>query len=111
MHTLIKKLLQTNIPGTLMKFIANYIKGRTANITYRNHTSIQRHCKTSVSQGSVLSPTLCNIDTAYLPPLRPLLQVMSSVDYTSQSHLYTKSRVQPRNTYNHTYLTFLPGKT
>ena len=27
-HTLIRKLLQTKIPGTIIKFIANYIKGR-----------------------------------------------------------------------------------
>ena len=38
-HTLIRKLLQTNIPGTIIKFIANYIKGRKAYITYINHTS------------------------------------------------------------------------
>ena len=36
-HTLIRKLLQTNIPDTIIKFIANYIKGRKAYITYRNH--------------------------------------------------------------------------
>ena len=29
-HTLIRKLLQTNIPGTIIKLIANYIKGRKA---------------------------------------------------------------------------------
>ena len=29
-HTLIRKLLQANIPGTIIKFIANYIKGRKA---------------------------------------------------------------------------------
>ena len=34
-HTLIRKLLQTNIPGTIIKFIANYIKGRKAYTTYR----------------------------------------------------------------------------
>ena len=28
-YTLIKKLLQTKIPGTIIKFIANYIKGQT----------------------------------------------------------------------------------
>ena len=33
-HTLIRKLLQTNIPGTIIKFIANYIKGRKAYTTY-----------------------------------------------------------------------------
>ena len=41
-HTLIRKLLQTNIPGTIIKFIANYIKGCKAYTTYRNHTSKQR---------------------------------------------------------------------
>ena len=41
-HTLIRKLLQTNIPDTIIKFIANYIKGRKAHTTYINHTSKQR---------------------------------------------------------------------
>ena len=36
-HTLIRKLLQTNIPGTIIKFIANYIKGRKAYTTYTTH--------------------------------------------------------------------------
>ena len=35
-HTLIRKLLQTSIPGTIIKFIANYIKGHEAYTTYRN---------------------------------------------------------------------------
>ena len=60
-HTLIRKLLQTNIPGTIIKFIANYIKGRKAYTTYRNHTFKQRQFKTGVPQGGVLSPTLFNI--------------------------------------------------
>ena len=42
-HTLIRKLLQTNIPGTIIKFITNYIQGCKAYTTYRNHTS--KHCK------------------------------------------------------------------
>ena len=45
-HTLIRKLLQTNIPGTIIKFIANYIKGRKAYTIYKNHTSSQRQFKT-----------------------------------------------------------------
>ena len=60
-HTLIRKLLQTNIPGTIIKFIANYIKGRKAYTIYRNHTSKQRQFKTGFPQGGVLSPTLFNI--------------------------------------------------
>ena len=71
MHTLIRKLLHTNIPGTIMKFIANYINRRTAYTTYRNHISIQ---------GEVCSPTLVNIYTADLPPPREPVQVMAYAD-------------------------------
>ena len=88
-HTLIRKLLQTNIPGTIMKCIANYIKGLKAYTTYRNHTSIQHQSKTGVPQGGVLSPTLFNIHTADLPPPRALVQVMSYADgitITSTQH-------------------------
>ena len=53
-HTLIRKLLQTNIPGTIIKLITNYIKGCKAYTTYRNHTSKQRQFKTGVPQGGVL---------------------------------------------------------
>ena len=53
-HTLIRKLIQNNIPDTIIKFIANYIKGRKAYTTYRNHTSKQRQFKTGVPQGGVL---------------------------------------------------------
>ena len=40
-HTLIRKLLQTNIRGIIIKFITSYIKGRKAYTTYRKHTSRQ----------------------------------------------------------------------
>ena len=68
LHKLIRKLLQTNIPDTIIKFIANYIKERKAYTTYRNHTSRQRQFKTSLPQGGVLSSTLFNIYTPDLPP-------------------------------------------
>ena len=34
-HTLIGKLLQTSTPGTILKFVANYIKGRKAYRLYQ----------------------------------------------------------------------------
>ena len=44
-HTLIRKLLQTNIPGTIFKFIANYIKGCKASqhikITHPNNVNLK----------------------------------------------------------------------
>ena len=77
MHTLIRrKLLQTNIPGTICKFI----KGCKAYTIYRNHTSRQRQFKTGVPQGGVLSPTLLNLYTTDLPSPRALVQVMYYAD-------------------------------
>ena len=57
MHVLIRKLLQTNIPGAIIKFIANYIKERKAYTTYRNHTSIQRQFKVASSHPHYLTFT------------------------------------------------------
>ena len=98
--TLIRKLLQTKIPGTIIKFILNYIKGRKAYTTYRNHTSSQRQLKTGVPQGGVLSPTLFNIYTAYIPPPREAVQVMAYADDINITSTHTitsaaKKYIQP----------------
>ena len=79
-HTLIGKLLQTSTPGTIVKFVANYIKGRKAYTSFRNHKSIQRLVKTGVPQGGVLSPTLFNIHTADIPTPTAPVQVMLYAD-------------------------------
>ena len=63
-HTLIIKLLQSNIPCTIIKFMANHIKRREGYTTCRNHTTSHRQYKTGVPQGGVLSPTLINIYTS-----------------------------------------------
>ena len=98
-HTLIRKLLQTNIPGTIIKFIANYIKGRKAYTTYRNHTS-KHQFKTGVPQGSVLSSTLFNVYTSDLPPPSAPVQVMAYADDITITSTHTstnaaKKYIQP----------------
>ena len=104
-HTLIRKLIHTKIPGTIIKFIANYMKGRKAYTTYRNHTFSQRQFETGIPQGGVLSPTLFNIYTADIPPPRAPVQVMSYANDITITSIHTstnaaKKYIQP---YLHKY--------
>ena len=105
-HTLIRKLLQTNIPSTIIKFIANYIKGRKAYTTYRNHTSKQRQFKTGVPQGDVLSSTLFNIDTPDIPPPRTPVHVMIYEDdiIITSTHTSTSAAKKYIQPYLHIYI-------
>ena len=96
-HTLFRKLSQTKIPCTITEFIANYIKRRKANTTYRNHTSLQRQFKTGVLQGGVFSPTLFNIYTADIPPPRTLVQVMAYQDDITIISTHTSTSVAKKN--------------
>ena len=84
-------MLQTNISDTIIKFIANYIKGRNAYTTYRNHTSIQPEFKTGVPQCGVSSLTLFNNYTADLPPPRAPVQVMFYADDIIITSTYTST--------------------
>ena len=64
-HILIRKVLQTKIPGTIIQFIANYIKGRKAYTTYR-----------------IIHPHNVNVKLAFhhIPPPRAPVQVMAYAD-------------------------------
>ena len=90
-HKLTQKLLQTNIPTTIIKFIHNYTRGCQAYTTFRNHTSTQRHFKTGVPQGGVLSPTLFNIYTADIPQPRAPVRVMSYADDITITSTHTST--------------------
>ena len=114
-HTLIRKLLQTRIPGTIIKFIANHIKGRKAYTTYINHTSSPRQFKTCVTQRGVLSSTLLTFTLQTHHHQEHQFRSWP-VQMTSLSHLHRQARVKPRNIYNHTWtkqnnLTLNPDKT
>ena len=108
-HTLIRKLLQTKIPGTLIKSITNYIKGYKFYTTYINHTFSQREFKTGIPQGSVLSPTLFNIYTRDIPPPKSPVQVMAYTDDITITSAHTSTSATKKYIH-HTYIKFLPGQ-
>ena len=108
-HTLIRKLLQTNIPGTIIKFIANYIKDakptQHIEITHPNNVNL----KLAFHKVASFHPHY----STFTPQTyhHPVHRFRSwPMQMTSQSHPHTQVRVQPRNTYNHTYTKFLPGQ-
>ena len=99
-HTLIRKLLQTLIPGANIKFITTYIKGIKTYTTYINHTSSQHQFKIGVPQCVILSPTLFHIYSADIPLPRVLVQVMVYTDditirSTHKSMRAAKKYIQP----------------
>ena len=91
-HTLIRKLLQTNIPGTIIMFIANYINLKLA---FHKVASFHPHYLTFTPQ-------------TYHHPVHRFSSWPKQT--TPPLHPHTHARVQPRNTYNHTYIKFLPGQ-
>ena len=108
-HTLIRKHLQTNIPGTIIKFIANYIKGcktyTTIKITHPNNVNL----KLAFHKVASFHPHYLTFtpQTYHHQVHRFRSWPMQT---TSQSHPHTQVRVQPRNTYNHTYIKCLAGE-
>ena len=85
-HTLIRKLLQTNFPGTIIKFIANYINYTT----YINHTSRQRQFKTGVPQGGVLH-YLRFIPQTYQHPIHRSRSWPTQTTSPSHPHTHTSA--------------------
>ena len=97
LHTLIHKLHKlhnTNIPYTILKYIANYIKGRKQYTLYNDYKSALRNTKTGVPQGGILSPTLFNIYTTDLPtPTSPDITTVTYADDTTVLSTHTNPHI------------------
>jgi len=99
-HTLINKLQETTTPPTLIKFIANYIKGRKAFTLYNNTSSKQQTLRTGVPQGGVLSPILFNLYVSDIPQPPRNVQLETYADdlspLTSHENVHqAESTLQP----------------
>ena len=79
-HTLLNKIVQTNIPPLIIKFLSNYLRGRQAFTEYNSTRSKTRHIRTGVPQGGVLSPTLFNIYTSDIPTPHPNTHIITYAD-------------------------------
>src|SRR3989441_8976582 len=79
-HSLINKLHQTSVPDTIIKFIANYIKGRKSFTQYQTSKSKPQQFKTGVPQGGILSPILFNLYTSDLPQPPTGVSLITYVD-------------------------------
>jgi endonuclease/exonuclease/phosphatase (EEP) superfamily protein YafD len=66
-YKLLQKIRRTEIPNTVVKFLANYLKGRKGYTIYGNLCSKKKLIKTGVPQGGVLSPVLFNIYMSDFP--------------------------------------------
>ena len=64
---LIKKILNTNLNVNAKRWLATYLRGRTASVLYQGVSSKKLYVRAGVPQGSILSPSLFAFFTADLP--------------------------------------------
>ncbi|MCP4274705.1 MAG: reverse transcriptase family protein, partial [Gammaproteobacteria bacterium] len=80
-HNLTNKILNTDMHNNTKRWLANYLAGRCAHVTYAGQSSNTRNFTNGVPQGSFLSPTLFNLYMHNLPtPPTPQINIASYAD-------------------------------
>ena len=100
LHRLIDKLCATTAPPVIIKFLANYLKGRHAFVKFGETHSKMKLFKSGVPQGGVLSPILFNLYTSDLPKPPPGVHVTIYADdititASDVDYMAAQRRIQP----------------
>ena len=100
LHRLINKIRNQPIQPRIIRFIANYLKGRKGFTHFQNTNSKQQIFKTGVPQGGVLSPALFNVYTSDIPQPPPGVHIVSYADDVTilashQNYKIAEETIQP----------------
>ena len=79
-RSLVELVHDTPLPRSLVRWLSNYLNGRQAATSFREHTSPHRIIDCGVPQGSVLSPTLFNFYVHDAPPPPDNVNLVSYAD-------------------------------
>ena len=83
--TLLQQLAATSLPANLMRWLASYLRGRSACCQYQSVRSGTRGLRAGVPQGSVLSPCLFNFFVADHPTTAADLTTSYADDFTAST--------------------------
>ena len=98
---LLQELNQSTLPPPLKRWFCCYLKGRQAQVHFRNSTSRFKNVRTGVPQGAVTSPVLFNFYLSKLPKPPTGVYVVQYADdisiYTSGNNI--KEMTEKINSY------------
>ena len=108
-HTLIRKLLQTNIPGTIIS--PSKTTSRDAKPTQHIETTHSDNVNLKLAFHKAVSFHPHYLTFTPQTYHHPVYRFRSwPTQMTLPSHPHTQARLQPGNIYNHTYIKFVPGQ-
>ena len=96
-HNITNKIFNTNMHNNTKRWLANFLGGRCAHVSFAGQSSNTRNFTNGVPQGSVLSPTLFNLYMHDLPePHTPQINVASYADdiTVTSTHRNTNTATQ-----------------
>jgi len=97
---LIKKLMHTELPINYIKWLANFLTGRTAKVKFQNFLSVKRNFRNGVPQGAVLSPLLFNFYVSDFPQ-DPSITTISYADDINILSSNPNTKLAIENLQNH----------